>query len=40
MPKPPGTRVFSQEIRTASFPQRFRQPTIIIKYNRETDPRV
>jgi hypothetical protein len=23
-PKPPGTRVFSREIRTASFPQRFR----------------
>jgi hypothetical protein len=23
-PEPPGTRVFSQEIRTASFPQRFR----------------
>jgi hypothetical protein len=26
-PEPPGTRVFSQEIRTASFPQRFCQPT-------------
>jgi hypothetical protein len=39
-PEPPGTRVFSQEIRTASFPQRFRQPTSIDKYNRETDPRV
>jgi hypothetical protein len=25
--EPPGTRVFSREIRTASFPQRFRQPT-------------
>jgi hypothetical protein len=32
--------VFSREIRTASFPQRFRQPTSIDKYNRETDPRV
>jgi hypothetical protein len=32
--------VFSREIRTAAFPQRFRQPTTIIKYNGETDPRV
>jgi hypothetical protein len=32
--------VFSREIRTASFAQRFRQPTSIIKYNGETDPRV
>jgi hypothetical protein len=39
-PEPPGTRVFSQEIRTAAFPQRFRQPTTIVKYNGETDPRV
>jgi hypothetical protein len=39
-PKPPGTRVFSREIRTASFPQRFRQPTSIDKYTGETDPRV
>jgi hypothetical protein len=39
-PEPPGTRVFSREIRTASFPQRFRQPTSIDKYNRETEPRV
>jgi hypothetical protein len=39
-PEPPGTRVFSREIRTASFPQRFRQPMSIGKYNRETDPRV
>jgi hypothetical protein len=38
-PKPPGTRVFSREIRTTSFPQRF-QPTSIDKYNGETDPRV
>jgi hypothetical protein len=39
-PEPPGTRVFSREIRTAIFPQRFRQPTSIVKYNGETDPRV
>jgi hypothetical protein len=32
--------VFSWEIRTASFPQRFRQPTPIDKYTGETDPRV
>jgi hypothetical protein len=32
--------VFSREIRTASFPQRFRQPTSIVKYTGETDPRV
>jgi hypothetical protein len=32
--------VFSREIRTTSFPQRFRQPTSIDKYNGETDPRV
>jgi hypothetical protein len=38
-PEPPGTRVFSREIRTASFPQRFRQPTSIDKYNGETDLR-
>jgi hypothetical protein len=39
-PEPPGTSVFSREIRTASFPQRFRQPTSIDKYNGEMDPRV
>jgi hypothetical protein len=32
--------VFSREIRAAAFPQRFRQPTAIVKYNGETDPRV
>jgi hypothetical protein len=32
--------VFSREIRTANFPQRFRQPTTIGKYNGETDPHV
>ena len=31
-PEPPGTRVFSREIRTASFPPRFRQPTTLVKY--------
>jgi hypothetical protein len=39
-PEPLGTRVFSREIRTAGFPQRFRQPTSIDKYIGETDPRV
>jgi hypothetical protein len=39
-PKPLGTRVFSREIRTTSFPQRFRQSTTIDKYTGETDPRV
>jgi hypothetical protein len=39
-PEPPGTRVFSREIHAAAFPQRFRQPTTIVKYNGETDPRV
>jgi hypothetical protein len=38
--EPPGTRVFSWEIRTVSFPQRFRQPTSIDKYTGETNPRV
>jgi hypothetical protein len=39
-PEPPGTHVFSWEIRAAAFPQRFRQPSTIVKYNGETDPRV
>jgi hypothetical protein len=39
-PEPSGTRLFSREIRTASFPQRFRQPTSIDKYNGKMDPRV
>ena len=30
-PEPPGTLVFSREIRTASFPPRFRQPNTLIK---------
>jgi hypothetical protein len=40
LPEPPGTRVFSQEIRTAPFPPRFRQPTTLVKYSGETDPAV
>jgi hypothetical protein len=32
--------VFSQEIRTANFPLRFRQPTTITKYSGKTDPQV
>jgi hypothetical protein len=39
-PEPPKTRVFSREIRAAAFPQRFRHPTTIVKYNGETDPRL
>jgi hypothetical protein len=39
-PEPPRTCVFSRKIRKASFPQRFRQPTSIEKYNGETNPRV
>jgi hypothetical protein len=39
-PEPPGTRVFSREIGTAAFPQRFRQPTTIVKYNGVMDPRM
>jgi hypothetical protein len=39
-PEPPGTRVFSREIRAAAFPQCFRQPSTIVKYNGETDPRM
>jgi hypothetical protein len=37
-PEPPRTRVFSREIRTTSFPQRFREPTTITKYLEETNP--
>jgi len=39
-PEPPGTRVFSREIRTAPFPPPFRQPTTLVKYSSETDPAV
>jgi hypothetical protein len=38
--EPPGTRVFSREIRTMSFPQLFCHPMSIDKYTGETDPRV
>jgi hypothetical protein len=31
-PKPPRTRMFSREIRTVSFPKRFRQLTSIDHY--------
>ena len=37
-PKPPGNHVFSQEIHTAPFPPRFRQPTTLIQYSGEADP--
>ena len=40
LPEPPGTRVFSREIRTASFPPHFRQPTTLVKYSGETNPTV
>ena len=36
--EPPGTRVFSREIRVVPFPPRFRQPTTLTKYSGETDP--
>ena len=36
-PEPPGTRVFSREIRAAPFPPHFRQPTTLTKYSGETD---
>jgi hypothetical protein len=32
--------VFTREIRTVSFPQRFHQPTLINKYTGVTNPRV
>jgi hypothetical protein len=37
-PEPPGPRVFSRAIRRAPFPARFRAPTTITKYSRETRP--
>jgi hypothetical protein len=39
-PEPLGPRVFSQDIRNALFPVRFRQPTNITKYSRETKPKL
>jgi hypothetical protein len=37
-PEPPGPRVFSQAIRRASFPARFRASTTITEYPGETRP--
>jgi hypothetical protein len=37
-PEPPGPQAFSQAIRRASFPTRFRTPTTITKYSGETRP--
>ena len=37
-PEGPGPRAFSRRIRRAPFPQRFRPPTNIAKYTRETNP--
>jgi hypothetical protein len=37
-PEPPGPRVFSQAIRRALFPTRFRAPTTITKYSGEIRP--
>jgi hypothetical protein len=35
-PEPPGLQAFSRAIRRAPFPARFRAPTTITKYSRET----
>jgi hypothetical protein len=37
-PEPPGPQAFSRAIQRASFPTRFRAPTTITKYSRETRP--
>jgi hypothetical protein len=37
-PEPLGPRAFSRAIRRAPFPARFRAPTTITKYSRETRP--
>ena len=37
-PEPPGPRVFSEAIRRAKFPARFRQPANLTKYSGETNP--
>jgi hypothetical protein len=37
-PEPPGLQAFSRAIRRARFPPRFRAPTTITKYSRETRP--
>jgi len=36
--EPPGPRVFSEAIRRAKFPARFRQPANLTKYSGETNP--
>jgi hypothetical protein len=38
LPEPPGPRAFSQAIRWAPFPTRFRTPTTITKYSVESKP--
>jgi hypothetical protein len=37
-PEPPGPQAFSWAIRRAPFPTRFRTPTTITKYSRESKP--
>jgi hypothetical protein len=37
-PEPSGPRVFSEAIRKAKFPARFRQPANLTKYSGETNP--
>ena len=37
-PEGPGPWAFSRRIRRAPFPQRFRPPSNITKYTRETNP--
>jgi hypothetical protein len=37
-PKPPSPRAFSRVIQRAPFPTRFRTPTTITKYSRESKP--
>jgi hypothetical protein len=39
-PEPPGPQAFSQAIRRALFPTRFRTPSTITKYSRETRPKL
>jgi hypothetical protein len=39
-PEPPGPQAFSQAIQRALFPARFRAPTTITKYSRETRPKL
>jgi hypothetical protein len=39
-PEPPGSRVFSQDIRNVPFLTRFRQPTNVTKYFGEMNPEI